>query len=763
MRRPLCFLCLIFSAVIVICSRLVPMAVPLPAPDYEGLDRQQLTLEGTVYQKEYRKQTIQKGQAGDYKTDVLIIYLKSIQISDQSNQNQSNQNQSNKYPLSQIQRVVCYMDQDNGQEPALGSTVRVNGKVRCFAGAGNPGEFDARGYYRLLKLDFQLRDAHITASDQRMNGIKEGLYRLRRYFEGVLDSVFEEKEASIMKAMLLGEKSNLHAETKELYRQSSILHILSISGLHISLIGMGIYRLLKRLRIPMHLSVIISVIIIIGYGSMTGMSLSAVRAIFMFTVHLAADMAGRTYDMMTALSLAAVILLMEQPGYTAQSGFLFSFGAVAALCVLEPVLRGEGKESKKWRKLKRAFTGSFAVSAATIPVQLYFYFEFPFYSLFLNMMVIPLMTFVMGAGLFCMLTGGIFYLPAYAVSHIDRLILWFYEQCCIICGKIPWGTYTGGMPEKWQISVYIILLLIFCGIGKRQAAIWKIMWMTAALSILLYHPAPKLQITMLDVGQGDCIHIQSANGRHYLIDGGSSTRGDVAKYQILPYLKAKGIRRLEAVFVTHSDVDHSGGITAMLKEYSENNIMIGTLVLPDIDADSRDDQYRELENLAAEKDIPVQYMSRGQVIKDGDLRLACMHPAAGYATDSSNEYSLALYLSYGNFTALFTGDAESGGERELQQYMKDYMNGGGNNGRKKLTLLKVAHHGSANSTGEEFLKDIPPVLAFISCEKKNQYGHPHKELLERLEEAGTRVYITTENGAVTVEAEGEKCRISTFR
>ena len=166
--------------------------------------------------------------------------------------------------------------------------------------------------------------------------------------------------------------------------------------------------------------------------------------------------------------------------------------------------------------------------------------------------------------------------------------------------------------------------------------------------------------------------------------------------------------------------------------------------MPDIDRESADEQYRKMEELAGKKGIPVQYIGRGQRIEDGDMNVVCIHPAAGYKTEERNEYSMALFLEYKKFTGLFTGDLEGAGEETALDYWKEQK------AAKNLTLLKVAHHGSANSTGREMLEVLSPRLALISCGANNRYGHPHEELLERLEEAGSRIYSTPEHGAVTV-------------
>ena len=773
MRRPLCLFCTAFIGALVLCL----LWLPPFAPDTGGVEGQQLVAEGQVYRKEYKTQQYGSGRT-------LVIYLKAVHIITGfgGESGQSEQVRSHLFFPKEVQNIVCYMEGGTA-EPEMGTTLRVKGKLRCFSEAGNKGEFDMREYYRMMKLDFKLEDACIMARGGRADLLREGLYRLRGYFAGVLDEVFPQAEASILKAMLLGEKNGLDEEIKKLYRDSSIIHILSISGLHISMIGMGLYRLLRKLGVPLKAGALGCIGVICCYGIMTGMSLSAARAILMFILHLTADMAGRTYDMLTALALSAAALLLEQPMYVRYSGFLFSFGAVASIGLLFPALY-DGKHPKAGKPLlwlRQAAACSGAVTLGTLPVHLMYYYQFPWYSYLLNLAVIPLMTVVMADGLFCMLIGGFLPVVAETAGYVDRAVLWFYEKCCLLGGKIPFGVIRSGRPENWQTACYLLLLGLFVGIvyigRKRLPLFWKCQWILAALCLLFLRTESGLQITALDVGQGDCIHIRSGEGKHYLIDGGSSSKSGTAEYQILPYLKYEGVRKLEAVFVTHSDSDHCGAILDMLEEYPAEGISIGNLILPAISEESMDEKYMELKELAKEHKIQVQYMSRGQYMEDGGMRITCMHPYRGYDTREANEYSLVLLLEYGLFSGLFTGDVEGIGEAEAWEYMQEYLTGkalktektedagmdrnlaGGKIQGKsdnRLTMLKVAHHGSAYSTGEELLSGLCPRLALISCGKNNQYGHPHRELLERLEEAGCRIYITAESGAVTVGSDGKR-------
>lgn len=769
MRKPLCLLCLTFVVMLAICMQFVPM----PAPDYDGLDGQKLAVQGQVYRKEYKERS---GSC-----QIPVIYLKSVHILNGFGEESDEfwKNHFQQFPNYEMKNIICYIEEYGEELPLIGETICVSGQVRSFLRAGNPGEFDMSEYYRVMQLEFALENTCITAVGGEEKVLEEGLYRLKQYFAKVLEHIFPQKEASIMKAMLLGDKNGLDEEIKELYEKSSIIHILSISGLHISVIGMGIYRLFRKVGMPLTVSAVLSIILIYCYGLMTGMSMSAVRAIFMFCLHLVADMVGRTYDMMTALSLAAVLLLIEQPRYVQYSGFLFSFGAVAAIGILLPVLydgtsdRKYNKRKKKMQKvirsIKQSIASGIAVTLATVPVHLMFYYQFPVYSILLNLAVIPLMTIVMFAGLLVLLTGGWFIWLAKGAAYADRLILWFCELCCLLGSRIPGGVIISGKPEKWQVTIYLFLLAVLVLQDKmrkeKMPGFWKYQWILVALSILFFQMESGVQVTMLDVGQGDCIHIQSEEGKHYLIDGGSSTKNKVFEYQILPYLKSEGVSHLDAVFVTHSDIDHCSGIINLLERYPADGISVGSLILPDIALRSKDAQYQEIECLAGKKEIAVQYMSRGQRIKDGEMLIDCIHPYKAYETETANEYSLVLLLTYGEFKALFTGDVEGVGEDAAWKYIQEKWNWENERmaGGQRLSFLKVAHHGSMYSTSEGMLKELLPRISVISCGEDNVYGHPHDELLGRLQQVQSRIYSTPKQGAVTVRTDGERVWIETFK
>jgi competence protein ComEC len=313
-----------------------------------------------------------------------------------------------------------------------------------------------------------------------------------------------------MQTLLLGEKEELDAEVKALYQRNGIAHILSISGLHITLLGMGCYRLLKRLGAPVRVAAAGGAMTLLLYGMMVGMSVSASRAIGMYLLQMLGIFVGRTYDMLTGVGLLAALLVLQQPERLGDVSFLMSFGAVLGICLLTPVFAGDGREDNAgvetasgvvaglltvtdilgdsayernkyregWRKvvyerlwrmvsaLKSGFAASAGVILFTLPIQLWFFYEIPVYSVLLNLLVLPFMSVVMAGGILSLIPGlGI-------AGTVDCLILWWYEWICERFGELPGAVWCVGRPAKWQMIVYYSGLFVLI-IGRNYAEKWK--------------------------------------------------------------------------------------------------------------------------------------------------------------------------------------------------------------------------------------------------------------------------------------------------
>lgn len=765
MRRPLCLIGLAFAAVLLLGLYLLPHGARV----YEETDGEQVTLLGVV---EWKERKISKEK------EVLVVSLGQVFVlepgqtaelkgllTDQENLPETSggntlkkirkycekKEESLRHPDTEgIEGVLCYLDKE---EPAMGSVVLMEGKFYAFTHATNPGEFDAAGYYRIMGQQGRLMKTTCLAQSSEFSAFREGLYQCRVYLSLLLHACCPEREADIMAAMLLGEKGALDEEVKSLYQQNGIIHILAISGLHLSILGMGIYELCSRMRVPKVVNIILSIAVMYCYGSMVGMGVSIVRALIMFGMKLGAGLFGRTYDMLTAMVTAAVLLLLKQPLYLTHSGFLFSFGAICAIGLWPMV---SDSFPLRYKPTKALFTGLW-VAILTLPVHLCFYYEFPLYSIFLNLLVIPCMGAVLLSGIGTVAAGAL-YLPLGRIAALPSVwILLCFEKCCDLCGRLPGHQWITGCPKPWQTALFfgMITLAVVFAVKKKKRQFAAGLFL--AVVVLTLRIPVGLEITVLDVGQGDCIYLSEGGKRSYLIDGGSSDQSDVDEYRIVPFLKYKGVSSLDAVFVTHPDSDHENGIRGMLEAYEENEIRIGALVLPDVADESRNESYLTLQRLSEEKGVPVCYVHEGQRIESGRLTFTCIHPEEGYACGDINAYSTVLGLTYGGFSALFTGDLEGEGEELVMERLAHMQTD-----RilpESFTLLKVAHHGSKNSTPEAFLKLTDPQIALISAGRDNSYGHPHKETMERLAGQGCRIYQTAVSGAVTIRVDAKRVRV----
>lgn len=730
----------------------------------DALDKEQIVVAGYVDWKEYRLSrntktaVISLSDAVILKQSQVVVLEQFLSDSDNIPKREllkfwkKNRLKLRREEAVGIQGILCYMKEE--EIPEMGALVMVQGNYRAFTHATNPGEFDSAQYYAILGRQGRVMDGRMLTGSAAYSFFQETMYRLREYLSLLLDVCYEEQDASIMKAMLLGEKGMLDTQVKELYQMSGIIHIMAISGLHLSIIGMGCHKFFRYIRMPRVIDIILCIGLIHCYGTMTGMGSSMLRAYVMFIMHLFAEMIGRTYDLLTAMTLAALIILLQQPMYLLHSGFLFSFGAVCGIGILLPAAQQNFFGDNR---LEKAILSGAVVSVATLPVYLGGYYEFPPYSVLLNLVVIPCMSFVLLGGLISLGAAAcVLSLGEYAAYPV-HLLLWFYEKCCLACAQMPGHIWVTGHVALWQVLLFFGILFVLVVWNNRLPKLLFWQGMLCALFVFGIRLSGGLQVTMVDVGQGDCIYLSEDNNIHLLIDGGSSDQKDVAKYQILPFLKYEGVSYLDAVIITHPDDDHINGIYDLLEEMDNTGrLTIGALYLPDVGERGRKETYHELERLAGQAGVPVRYLGYGDRLQCGKVMLTCLHPEKGWDTEETNAYSTVMHLSYGDFTALFTGDLEDAGERRVEEIIRQ------EEALQDITLLKVAHHGSKNSTSTRFLQETAPKIALISSGRDNRYGHPHVELLERLAKQECVVYRTQRSGAVTVRVRGKRVMVEEY-
>ena len=772
LKRPLCV------AVLLLCTGLFlvqltgqKMAEALP------MEKEQISLGGRLMQKEE-------------KNGHLLLYLQQVQIlsgavaADASNTNNKNSNRK--------MGAVCYLQEGSlVQAPPLGSRVIVRGRVMYFAHAENEGQFDARAYYASLGYDFQLTNAELLKEYREADRLAEGLFLLREDAKAFYETNMREENAGILSAMVLGEKSALDGDIRMLFQRNGIAHILAISGLHISLLGMGFYRLLRKCFLPIWVCCGAGVGMLILYGKMVGVGSSVFRACGMCMILLFAQVLGRSYDLLAAMAVTAFFLVLQKPDSVQQAGFLLSYGAVLGLALFLPVFQTE-TEYRIQKILQEKLLPGIGILLMTLPVQLWFFYELPVYAMLLNLLVIPLMSVLLPVAIFAYL------LRFPLLLQIPEYILTFYRWLCIKAEGLPGSIQIFGRPSSWQMIVYYLLLffalvLLYhsknrnkqekqrekqqenrgCQItgeneerdrrktgkngknrirkNKRGSKRAGIILIIVSICLLILPPHTENRITMLSVGQGDCILLQEKDGHVFLVDGGSSDVKEAGKYRLIPYLKYHGIRYIDGIFISHAHEDHYSASLELLQ--SSCGISVGTVFFSEMAEEN--EAYDVLRKVAYRSGSRITYIRQGDRIRAGDLSLFCLYPSGKLTVTDENEASMVLYVTLRGYTMLLTGDSTENCDAAVMQAMKQ-------NGMREVDCLKVAHHGAKTSSSASLLTYISPKLALISCGRDNSYGHPHRETLDRLADCGSQVVRTDEAGEIAVQIRKRKVQLSIF-
>lgn len=720
-HRPLCTVCLLWIfllAAVVWGGREKAYTFFSPTSITSDIeDNEKVLVTGAVCKKEFTENR-------------QSYYLKNVSIYSYSKERSLKESQIVIYDRNEKQKNICY-----------GNVIEVAGKLKYFDDARNPGNFDQKAYYERQKIHVSVWADKIKLQSGKENEIPEKLWRLKMAWKEMLIKVLGEEKGGVLSAMLLGDKSAMDPELKELYKVNGIAHILAISGLHLSFLGVGFYRLLRRASGSYLCGGVGGIIILSLYVLLVGKSVSTERAFVMFLFRVGADITGRKYDSQTALAVAAVCVLTAQPLYLYDAAFFMSFGAVLSMLLVYPVFDK--------LPMQNVWAG-ISTQILLLPVLLMTYFEVPLLSIGLNLLVIPLLTLL----LMLAATASVFWLffqPAtWLLLKCCSVILIIYEKSCSLALLFPWARLTIGRPKIWQCVIYYLLVGMFLVLVKKNKGKTGPLFFGLLAIIVLVCPQNAFRgtnVTMIDVGQGECIFIRTSAGKAYLYDGGSSDVKNAGQYRIEPFLKSQGVGKLDGVFVSHGDEDHMNGILEML-ERQKVGIKIKRLLLPPMSV--WDDGLYALAQTGQKYDTKICIMKPGEKL-DGFVCLGPNLKETGKKNiEAGNEASLILALPVGKRYFLFTGDVEGSGEEQLTRTLRQlYPN-------MRWDFLAVAHHGSKNSTTDAFLEAANPKYALISAGRKNRYGHPNEETLHRLSKHGCKYVCTAQCGAVSIRLANEK-------
>lgn len=524
-----------------------------------------------------------------------------------------------------------------------------------------------------------------------------------------------------------------------------------------------LFRFLRKKGRSYAFSCMVGSGILFFYAIMTGFGNSVFRAAVMFFCLLLAQYFGAEYDMISSMSLAGILMLLEQPWRLLESGCVISFASIFSIGMILPIAKelwekrsqnrliaGELPTESPGRKIiRQAFLANIVISMSITPLLLRFFYQWSPYSILLNLFVIPAMSPLLISAVLGGLLGFFSYVAAFLGCIPAVVLLRTFEMIFRLVKQIPGAVIVTGCPPWWEILFLYLIEISFFFLWYYRQKGFSVIFCLFLIAGRCFFTVPALKITMLDVGQGECIFIKMPTGESMLIDGGSTSKKNIAEYTLVPALKYYGTDHLDYVIITHTDEDHISGI----RELFEQNYPIKHIVLPDTKAMNSSNTIRKA---GKKKGYSFLKISRADQLNFGAIHLRCLHPQKGWEAEDTNSGSLVLYLTYDKFTMLFTGDLNGEQESLLEPDR-------GEESMPSVNILKVAHHGSKNSTTKSFLEEFQPQKAIISAGKNNLYGHPHKETIKKLQKNGADIYGTLWGGAIIIESDGQKYKINYFK
>lgn len=618
-------------------------------------------------------------------------------------------------------KVLCYLKPGEDVSPGL----ILSGTFR-FRVAAPGGEADS-GYYQGEKI-FLLAypEGKLTITRGEGNW-RDNAAQLRRKILMLLENTLPTDAAMFSKALLLGDSSDLDYETKTNFTVSGIRHIVAVSGLHVSILFSLVYHFSFRRRL---LSAMLMFPVLLVFAAMTGFTASVSRACIMSGLMLLATLVNREYDGPVSLSFAGLLLLLMNPLVIASAGFQLSFASVAGIFLFSTQIRSwlsallQGKVPVGFaRYLAASVSVTLGASVLTVPLGALHFGTVSLLAPVTNLLVLWVVSIIFyGLTLLCLLYG---LWPA--VTAVLGQLLTVLIRYVLVVGKLlaafPLSAVYTCSPyiTIWLVFVYLVLGLYRIRSNRYPATLCCSILLSLCMALLVSWTEPVLdstRLTVLDVGQGQCLLLES-EGKAFLVDCGGSTdamAADAAAETLLSH----GITRLDCLMVTHSDRDHAGGVKELLTRVDAE-----LLILPPVPAEET-------------------YPARETVYASGELLLSAgsteIRIFPSEITGNSNENSLCILFDTKSCDILITGDRSWFGEQILLQHYAI----------PKVDVLIAGHHGSKHATGEVLLEAACPEIVCISAGRDNAFGHPAPELLERLENFGCTVYRTDMQGDIII-------------
>jgi competence protein ComEC len=718
-------------------------------------------------------------------------------------------------PKARARVSLALRDGDRAPDLRYGQLVELEARVRRIRNFQNPGEFDYEGFSARSAIYWTASAAgasSVVVKPSRCGSrflaavfaLRTGaLRRIERLYSG------NPYATGMMEATLIGESSRMERLWTDHFRRTGTYHMLVIDGLHITVLAAFLLFLLRLCFLPEISALAITASGAWLYALVSGWNAPAIRAAGGFTLYVAARYFYRRGRLLNLLSAVAIVYLIYDPSQLFEAGFQLSFLCVAAIGLLAvplldvtsthyarglvgitqpgrtPRLPPSAAQFRLELRLLAETAGyyiplpsswwehAFAIAARilfyayqlavisaaiqiglALPMAIYFH-RISLTGISANILVVPLLGLVIPLGFLAILTT--WHAPAAIAGWLlnagERIALWH-------TGMEPdWRVLA---PPIW-LAIAFTAALILLGFAMRRSLRSSLAALTVVLALfalIFWHPFPPvvrrgdLELTAIDVGQGDSLLVCFPDSKLMLIDGGgvisfgnrAGGRLDIGEDVVSPYLWSRSIRNIDVVALTHAHDDHAGGLPAIIENFHPSELWTGATPSSPAWAAVRD-------KARAEK-VKILRMSSGSSFEFGGARIDVISPPVDYLPAGSpmNNDSLGMRITYGQRSLLLTGDMEKPMERRA--LMDDQPLG--------ADILKVGHHGSNTSSIDPFLDAVSPIFAVISDGFENSFRHPHPKVLERLSAHRAGILRTDRDGLVTIRTDGRRISIETF-
>lgn len=619
----------------------------------------------------------------------------------------------------------------------IGDKISAGGNLKLLTNYNNPGQIDG-----VTRMKADGITARMSASKQGISVEEQdvGLWKkflrlvaaIRQHYRESMAQVMSREDAAAIFAMLFGGYAGLNPELVEDFATTGIVHILSVSGSHMSMVAAFAAWICALLKFPRVLTFAVGVFLIGSYAILSGLLPQVLRSATMGILIFFAKTLDAEAEGARLLTLTALAMLINQPLLLFDVSFQLSFSSTAGLMYLAEDLRNAMERLPKF--FADAASMTIAAQLASLPVVVWYFNRISLSSVLANAFVMPLLEIVIVGGLI----GGIiaWLLPIGGKIFFTVMALTFgagaelnraFANLPMSAVHVPTLGFLAG-------AFYYAALIL------RRAVILLPIILLLALSV--FRMGGEVEVNFVDVGQGDCAVVVTPHGRCMIFDTGGVREHmfDVGGRVVVPYLKHENIREVDKIFLTHVHEDHAGGAGAVIK-----NLPVGEIIT----AGEPRSEYAAVFGIAEEYLPPLRAGHAGETFNvDGVTVEILFAPQVGTGNEISNVYR----VRYGDVSFLITGDLVKEIEAQILSAGVDVSS----------TVLKVGHHGSATSSSEEFLRAVNPKCAVICVGYGNSFGHPRAEVLERLESLPTKIFRTDKDGLIKFGTDGKSLRVETF-